>query len=363
MNNKVLYVFRGNTQKRILEKREEKGPYDFLYGLNHLEEHFDCDYIIAPRGKRTSLTEKLLYIPEKPLNMLIKLGLPLDIYPLFRKKLQQADVIFCINDGISLGILFYKMLNLIDGKVVVLFHSLPERLKYFGKRGLLIAFISKLLSRADSVLTLSSYAQKPLIDTFKVPPGKLKTFYFGVDIDYWRPGASGEKENFVLSVGNDMNRDYDTLVDAIPENMDLIIVTSRKVDTKGKPNIKVVSGIPDSELRNLYQTCMVTVIPSIKVEYESPGLSCALQAMACKAPVLISDSPCHREYFVENEHIYYYEPENCPSLKHKLRQITDNYQESLGIAEQAYRLLNENFTTKNMARIWQNILDSDKQTQ
>lgn len=360
MDNKVLYVFRGNTQKRILEKREEKGPYDFLYGLNHLEEHFDCDYIIAPRGKRSSLIEKLLYIPEKPFNMLTKLGLPLDIYPLFRKKLKQADVIFCINDGISLGILFYKMLNLIDGKVVVLFHSLPERLKYFGKRGLLIAFISKLLSHADYVLTLSNYAQKPLVDTFKVYPAKLRTFYFGADPDYWRPNPNGEKKPFILSVGNDMNRDYNSLVDAIPENAELIIVTARRVNTKGKPNIKIISGIPDSELRNLYQKCMVTVIPSMKVEYESPGLSCALQAMACKSPVLISDSPCLREYFAESEHIHYYEPENCLSLKDKLLQVMNNYEKSLIIAEQAYMLVNEKFTTKNMAITWQRILNGCK---
>lgn len=360
MSRKILYVFRSNTQKRILEKTEGKGPCDFLYGLNHLKEHFDCDYIIAPRGKRTSLTEKLLFIPEKPFNMLTKLGLPLDIYPLFRKKLKQADVIFCINDGISLGILFYKMLNLIDGKVVVLMHSLPERLKYFRKRKLIVTFISKLLSHADYVLTLSDYAQKPLINTFKVLPDKLRTFYFGVDVDYWRPNPNGERKNFVLSVGNDMNRDFDTLVNAMPENVDLIIVTSKKVNTKGKTNIKIISGVPDSKLRNLYQTCMVTVIPSIKVEYESPGLSCALQAMACKSPVLISDSPCIREYFTENEHIHYYEPENCLSLKDKLLQVMNNYEKSLIIAEQSYMLVNEKFTTKNMARTWHHILNDYK---
>jgi glycosyltransferase involved in cell wall biosynthesis len=236
MNKKILYVFRGNTQKRILDKPEEKGPYDFLYGFNHLKEDCDCNYIIAPRGKRSSLIEKLLYIPEKPFNILTKLGLPLDIYPLFKKELKQANIIFCINETIGLGILFYKMFGLIRGNVVVLIMSLPERLKYFKNNKLLIHFISKLLSYADTVLTLSDYAQKPLIETFNVSPKKLKTFYFGVDANYWKSNPNIERKNFILSVGNDMNRDYNTLVNAIPDDLELTIVTSKKVNTKGYCN-------------------------------------------------------------------------------------------------------------------------------
>ena len=156
-----------------------------------------------------------------------------------------------------------------------------------------------------------------------------------------------------------MSRDYSTLVDAVPEDMDLMIVTSKKVDTRGKPNIRVVANIPDSELRDLYQTCRAMVIPSVRVEYESPGLSCALQAMACKAPVIISDSPCHREYFVGDEHIYYYEPENRSSLQGELRRIADNYQEALGIAGQGHALVSEKFATRNMAGTWQHILEGE----
>jgi len=340
-----------------LDKPEEKGPYDFLYGFNHLKEDFDCGYIIAPRGTRYSLIEKLLYILEKPFNKLTKLGLPLDIYPLFKKEIKQIDNILCINDAISIGILFYKMLSLIDGKVIAIIMSLPERLKYFRNNRLLIHFISKLLISADTILTLSNYAQKPLVETFNIPPKKLRTFYFGVDVNYWKPKSNNERKDFVLSIGNDMNRDYNTLVNAFPDDLELIIVTSKKVNTKGKPNIKIISGISDGELRKLYQSCKVTVIPSIKLEYESSGLSCTLQAMACSSPVLISDAPTMREYFIEDKHIRYYEPENSLSLKNKLLQIMDNYKESLNIAEQANILVINKFTTENMAKSWLSILD------
>jgi glycosyltransferase involved in cell wall biosynthesis len=85
--------------------------------------------------------------------------------------------------------------------------------------------------------------------------------------------------------------------------------------------------------------------------------------MACGSPVLISDSPALREYFVENEHIHYYEPGNSLSLKNKLLQIMNNYNESLNIAEQANTLVINKFTTKNMARLWLRILNDYKKNE
>ncbi len=348
MNKKILYIFRGNTQKRILDQRKEKGPYDFLYGFNHLKNFFDCSYIIAPRGKRLRLIEKLLFIIEKPFSVFTKLGLPLEIYPIFKKKLKRADIIFCVNETIGFGILFYKMLRLIKGKVMVLVMSLPERLKYFRHNRLLIWFISKLLSYADILLTLSDYAQKPLVEIFKVPLGKQETFYFGVDVNYWKLNSNIKRKRFVLSVGNDMNRDYATLVQAIPEDLDLIIVTSKKVDTRGKSNIKILSDIPDSQLRQLYQSSIITVIPSTKLEYESSGLSCILQAMACGSPVLISNIPTIKELFKENVHCLFYNAEDVNSLKNKLLKLIKSKQYRMILSSNSLKLVRERYTIESM---------------
>lgn len=351
-SHNVLFVYR---YKQIIELikniSSSEYPKEFLYGMDGLlgMKDYDINYINVNRGIRNTIFRKLCFLFETPFATFVRLGIPLEIYKENKKLIDSQGIIICVNDAIGFGILFYKMLGFIDCKVIALMMSLPERLKYFKNNKLLISFISKLLSRADLILTLSDYAQKPLIDDFNIPKEKLKTFYFGADVDYWNPTPTIERENFILSIGNDINRDYKTLIKAIPEDMELIIVTSKNIDIKGKKNIKIISGISDNDLKKLYLTCKLTVVPSIKIDFESSGLSCTVQAMASGSPVLISDAPTMREYFTENEHINYYEPENSKSLKNKILDILENYKFALECAEKARILINSKFNSKNMA--------------
>ena len=93
------------------------------------------------------------------------------------------------------SLLFYKILGLIDAKLIVLMQSLSERLKYFSWNKPLIYLISKMLNSADKVLTLSTCAHPPLQKTFKVPANKLSTFYFGVDVDYWNVNPISKRKD------------------------------------------------------------------------------------------------------------------------------------------------------------------------
>ena len=193
--NKILFIYRFDQITELIKDISSPVyPKEFLYGMDQLVDLYsygDISYINVQRGVRDTFLRKLCYLVETPFARKVILGMPVEIYLEHKRLIDSQDTIVCVNDAISFGILFYKMLGLIDGKVLALFQSLPERLKHFRKRRWVINFISKLLSHADSVLTLSDYAKKPLIDTFRVPSGKLKSFYFGVDVDYWRPGVDG----------------------------------------------------------------------------------------------------------------------------------------------------------------------------
>jgi len=332
-------------------------PKDFLYGLDGLlcQKDFEVDWINVKKGKRDTLCRKLLYFIEKPLCLLTRLGMPLEIYFENKKKIRESKVIVCVNDAISFSLLFAKMFGLVKGRIVVLIQSLPERLKYFRRNKPLIFFIQKLLSKADLVLTLSDCAKRPLVKTFKVPAKKLLTFYFGVDLNYWKAALKIKRKDFILSVGNDFNRDYETLVRAAPLDRRLVIVTKKKIDFKGKKNIRVVSDIPDRFLRHLYRSCSLVVIPSVKIKRESSGLSCALQAMVCGAPVLLSDSLPMREYFKEDKHVFFYKPEDADDLKNKIVMILSNPARASKAKTEAQSLVSRKFTTKQMVRTWQDI--------
>ena len=346
MSKQVLYIFRGRLLKRILSQPKSNRSDDFLFGFNHLSHKFKKDYLIAPREKKKTLLEKMLYLFEKSFNLITKLGLPLEIYPLFKNKIKKADVIFCKNETIGFGILFYKMIGLVKTKTIVVVMSLPERLKYFKKNKLVIKFITKMLSYADYIYTLSYHAQKPLMLHFGVSKDKLEYLLCGTDTGFWKPN---KKQNFILSVGNDFNRDFNTLTKAVPLNQKLIIVTRKKINKYNKKNIKVISDISDAKLRSLYQSAKITIIPSIKLEYESSGLSSALQAMACGSPVLISSSPALQELFKNNVDCLFFKAEDPKDLKNKILKLLNDKKLQSKLTDSGLKLVNQKYNTKNMA--------------
>ena len=351
----VLFLFRGKTQKRILEKSDEKGPFDFLYGYSHFS--MPKSYVITPRGDFNTFSEKVFYLIQKPFSMIVKLGFPLEIFFLFRKSIKNSSHIFCINDAIGLSMAFYKMLGFIDAKVIVIMQSLPERFKYFRWNKPLIWLLSRMLNSTDSVLTLTEYAQKPLREAFTVDSSLLSSFFFGVDTDYWFSDPCIQRENFILSVGNDMNRDYKSLVSALPEDLPLKIVTNMKIDTQNK-NVEILNGIPDSELRNLYQICLFTVIPSEKIEYESSGLSCILQAMACRSPVIASYAPTHNELFSDGENIVFYKPEDTDDLYEKIIKLQNNNEIRQKLSYAGQKITKGIYNTRNMACQLEKIIEN-----
>jgi glycosyltransferase involved in cell wall biosynthesis len=120
-------------------------------------------------------------------------------------------------------------------------------------------------------------------------------FVFGVDLDFWTPSDSGD-DDVVLSIGNDWNRDFATLVEAWrPDFPPLTIITSLPVQTR-KPNVNVERGdwrsqaITDTQLRARLRRARLVVVP-LRNTLQPSGQSAAMQAMACGKAVVLS---CNR---------------------------------------------------------------------
>lgn len=309
-----LFVYRNPAVEDVLDNEGKNGlPRDFLYGMTRMPR---ADWINVPKGRRRGL-RVITNLVEWPFTRLARLGFPLEIYPQFKERLNQARVVFGINDAIGFGLLFYKRLGILKSEVWVISQSVHERARrHFKIKWLTNTIVRWLLAGADKVFVLSDVAKGPMTSRFGVDAQKLHRFTFGADTEFWHP-RHGPRSNFILSIGNDSNRDYKTLVEATPIDAPLRLITRLPV-TRSDGELIAESSLTFPQVRDRYQSAALVVIPTTELDYESSGLSCALQAAACGAPLILPSIPALREVFVEQRHCLFYKPENAEDLAQKI---------------------------------------------
>ncbi len=316
-----LFVYRNPALNEVLDSKDECGlPQDFLYGMSALSPA--GNWINVPKGARVGL-RRLTNVIEWPFTRLAKLGFPLEIYPQFKAKLNRSRVVFGINDAIGFGLLFYKRLGLLKADVWVIAQSVHERaLRHFKLKWLTMPFVRWLLKGAERVFVLSDAAKEPMIVNFGVDAKTLHKFSFGADTQFWKP-ARGPRSNYVLSIGNDSNRDYKTLLAATTSNVPVRIITHLSVE-RSAGELMLESSLSFEQVRERYQSAALVVIPTTELLYESSGLSCALQAAACGAPLILPAIPALQEIFKNKEHCLFYKPGDSRELGHLIEQLLED---------------------------------------
>jgi len=340
--SRLLFVFRFNYLQEVLPHFREPGraPMDFLYGMQAIDrDRFEVSYVNAPQGPRKEFVLRLFSPIEQFFAKLTKLGWPLEIFFLFRRELRSAPHIFCVNDPIGFAVLFWKRLGMISGNVYIIAQSAHERCReHFRIAWFTRRLVGWLLRAARGVFVLAPSARQSIMNYFQVPSSCVHEFVFGGDADFWTPPPEADvrsaRESFVLSIGNDFNRDYQTLVRALPDGESLAIITTKPVEKNGK-NIMLVNGLPNETVRDYYRRAAVVVIPSVPLVYESSGLSCALQAVLCGSPLIMSDAPTMRDVFMEKEHCLFYEAGNPDALRTALMYAKEHPEDMRAMASRA----------------------------
>jgi len=83
------------------------------------------------------------------------------------------------------------------------------------------------------------------------------------------------------------------------------------------------------------------------------------QCLSLKKPVITGRTPAILEYFVDRENILLCEPANADSLAKAIMALKDNEQLRKKIAENGYRLIQENFTSQVIGKQLKEILTKD----
>lgn len=156
------------------------------------------------------------------------------------------------------------------------------------------------LKRADAVFTFAS-AQAAYLSR-KYGTDIVRFLPQQTDTDFYRPGAEPQ-EDYVLSVGADVSRDYGTLQKAVfGLGVPVVLRTTLVTEDRARfPDVAVVrERLSDAALRSLYRRAALVAI-ALHDTLHPGGITTLLEALSCGKPVVVSDSRGVRDYLQHEE--------------------------------------------------------------
>jgi glycosyltransferase involved in cell wall biosynthesis len=189
--------------------------------------------------------------------------------------------------------------------------------------------ISATLLRGMHTLLFGEAELTPMREFFHLPESTISVNLFGVDTNFWHPPLTGSPRDIVLAIGNDGRRDFRTLVEAaaqIPAPVQ--IVTKLPLPATLPANVVHHHGswhgseLSDERIRELYQRARAVVVP-LHPSNQPSGQSVTLQAMACGAPVVLTETEglWSREQMVEGQNVLLVPPQDSAQLATKVSEV------------------------------------------
>jgi glycosyltransferase involved in cell wall biosynthesis len=217
-----------------------------------------------------------------------------------------------------------------------------------------------LLAKADILTVLSP---DNLIRARELFPNTPVEFVrFGIDSGAITPAVkrARHKPLRVLSLGRDMHRDWDTLIEAIKPCGDwhLRIAATQNVPRLAAQSdrIELIKAATAKEVLDLYAWADIVVLP-LRANLHASGITVLAEAALSGVPVIASDTGGLRSYFSGRE-VKYVAVGDFLALRHAIRALADddNLRFRLACAAQE-RILSDDLSSKAYAMRHREISD------
>ncbi len=336
---KVLYIFAG--ERRGIERQWEKGdaPDTYLLGLNYMKD-FDID---------------AEYVETDFINRIRKFNFNLAIFPLFFK-INKYNIVF--SGGSLVFPLVYRVILRFKKTKLVWYNTFFTN-AIRRSSGIKKDIIIKIIKSLDGIVCPSK-TQYDFLKEQGVDESKLFLVSNGVDIDFIKREQAKikpDEEEYILSVGKDMGRDYGTLIEAVsglnlkvkivalPRNIKNEDTSSRFIDFTGH--------IPFNELLRYYKNAKFVVLPT-KSEASLDASDCSgqyvlLDSIASRKAVIISKRKSLEDYVEDKKDVIMVEPENPEELRLAI-ELLMNDPGLVKTMEENIGAKSVKFTTKNFAK-------------
>jgi len=210
-------------------------------------------------------------------------------------------------------------------------------------------------------IVVYSNTQKHLWEkVYKTSYGKLKYLPYSIDADFYKfrdnsSYSSSHSEDYILSVGRDPGRDFQTLLAAAEKTgvKVKLITTPRNVpgDYQDADFVTIYNNLSYDELFDLYKRAKLVVIP-LKSDISYPsGIRGVLEALSLGMPTIIGDTPVMNEFFHEGE-VVTYEPGNTEDLISKINEYFNNNKKLDSLSENARNAIAARFDLKKNIQLY-----------
>ena len=219
-------LFPKKSREIILDKiSKNQAPKEFFYGsisYNNFDIH---KQVVDTRPKIENFS--IGYV-RKLLNRILNSGFSKEKAKYIFDKIPNASKVLSFTDWDSMNIAVHHNLRK-DLKLICGFHGLynffqrvPQNIFLNKKK-----FFTEGLNNLDHIFFFGPEDKKKCMQLFEIPENKTSIYRFGVDIDFWKIKETNKIID-ILSIGSDLNRDYD-IFNNIHINFKLSLITKLNV--------------------------------------------------------------------------------------------------------------------------------------
>jgi hypothetical protein len=209
------------------------------------------------------------------------------------------DEVFCTTESSAWFVLLFKAFGLLNLPVTVVNVAL---LRPTYKVPVVNLAIRWLLKSANMIVSYASFQVPILYTEFRIPLEKQQFLRFQVDQDFIKKYKHNDQDDYILSVGTNKGRDYETLLAAVGPHRRLIVCTDQynkdiivKSDSYNAELHDVRMNVPYLRLLALYSGCEMFISCLHDVDFSS-GQTVIQEAMLLSKKVVVTDVRIVRDY-------------------------------------------------------------------
>jgi glycosyltransferase involved in cell wall biosynthesis len=325
-------------------QRGEETPREFFYGLFDLQKAGLSAAMLSTNGRLPGALGAAVDAVEQVSTLASNFGARPLSARLRLADVGKAKVVISYTDGFSLSVGLARPSGPRRPVVIGGFHGLSdtESRVALWARPFARALIRRSLARLDHIFFFGPADREFAIETYGLSRDRSSIISFGIDTEFWRPLHKVLAEDFVVAVGQDLNRDYELLA-AAPGQYRTIIVTRQPVKVPVVANhVTITAGdyfgadsMSDDDIRRLYNRARAVIVP-LKDVFQPSGYSVTLQAMSCGRPVVLTKTRglWAAEHFIDGENCLLVAPGNAAALGAAIGRLTadENLRTRIGVA-------------------------------